>query len=65
MQLVGVIYSALSASMNELSWSKLFHRNNKNKVRTILDFATRRFRTLPGSLTAINGPTSIAIVSRP
>ena len=34
-------------------------------IRTICNFATRRFRTLLGSLMPINGPISIAIVSRP
>ena len=33
-------------------------------IRTIRDFATHWFRTLPGPLTHINGRTSIAIVSR-
>ena len=34
-------------------------------IRTIRDFATRLFRTLPGSLTSIYGPANIAIVCRP
>ena len=34
-------------------------------IRTIRNFATRLFRTFPGSLTKINGPTSIGIISRP
>ena len=62
--LVGVIFSAVSTSINELSWNKHFYKNNKKIIRTICDFATRWFRNLPGSLTPINGPTSIAIISR-
>ena len=35
------------------------------RIRTICDFATFRFSTLPVSLTPINGPVSFAIASGP
>ena len=35
------------------------------RIRTILDFATFRFRTLPVSLTPFNGPARLAIASGP
>ena len=44
--------------------TNFFTRTIRIGIRTICDFATRRFRTLPGSLTPINDPTSIAIASR-
>ena len=43
-----------------------FTRIIRIRIRRIIrDFATRRFRTLPGSLMPINGLSIIAIVSRP
>ena len=58
--------------MTVLSWNIFFDKKKKKKKKkkkninkTICDFATRRFRTLPGSLTSINSPTSIATASRP
>ena len=66
-ELVGVIYRALSTSMNEFSWNKLFTTIRIRigiGIKTIRDFATRQFHTLPGSLMPTNGPTRVTIVSR-
>ena len=40
-------------------------RIRRRRIRTICDFATFRFGTLPVSLTPINGPVRIAIGSGP
>ena len=71
--LLAFFYFSLVSSLFRLhrSLSQMKFQSNfslVNKVmgrRTIRDFATRRFRTQPGSLTSFNGRTSVAIISSP